>query len=445
MEKIILTGQAYSTGLWSTCFLLLFLVWSPLQARAQISFEKEPINYSTAPVNDPFARLQRKIDSGEIQLQYDNKHEYLPALLDALGVPVSSQMLVFSKTSFQLQKISPRRPRALYFSDDVYLGWVQHGDIIEIISVDPQLGPIFYTLDLERTDKPRFVRDMGQCIVCHASSRTQGVPGLLVRSVFSDHDGQPILGSGTFTIDHSSPLEQRWGGYYVTGTHGLQRHMGNQVADKRSRPIQLDKDKGANITDLSVLINIDPYLAPHSDLIALVVLEHQSQMQNYITRANYEARSAMAYDAIINTALNRSKDYTSDTTTRRIESAVEKLVRYMLFVEEIKLTAPLKGTSPFTQDFTEQARRDTQGRSLRDFDLETRLFKYPCSYLIYSPSFDALPRVVQDLVYQRLWEILSSQEPDAAYAHLTKSDRTAILEILRDTKPGLPEYWTTAG
>ena len=414
-------------------------------AHAQISFEREPINYSTAPVHDPFARLQQKIDSGELHLQYDNKHEYLPALLNALNVPASSQMLVFSKTSLQLQKINPRRPRALYFSDDVYLGWVQHGDVIEIISVDPQLGPIFYTLDIKKTDKPRFVRDKGQCTVCHASSRTQGVPGPLVRSVFSDRDGQPILGSGTFTIDHSSPLERRWGGYYVTGTHGLQRHMGNQLADKRARPIQLDKEKGANVTDLSVLINIKPYLTPHSDLIALMVLEHQSQMQNFITRANYEARSATAYDDVMNTALNRSKDYTSDTTVRRIESATEKLVRYMLFAEEIELTAPLEGTSTYAQDFTENARRDSKGRSLRDFDLETRLFKYPCSYLIYSPSFDALPLVVRDGVYRRLWEILSGHDSDAQFAHLSESDRMAILGILRETKPGLPKYWVTAG
>ncbi len=434
-----------SVGILLPCAGLLALYWLACPAHAQLSFEKEPIHYNTASTSDPIAQLQAKIDSGEFKLDFDKKHEYLPALMEALGIPASSQMLVFSKTSFQLQKINPARPRALYFRDDVYLGWVQQGDVIEVASIDPQLGPIFYTLDIDQKKKPRFVRDQGQCIVCHASSRTQGVPGLLVRSVFPSPSGQPILGSGTFTIDHTSPLQQRWGGWYVTGTHGKQRHMGNELVDDQSEPAALDHESGANVTDLSSRLHVGPYLTPHSDLVALMVLEHQSQMQNFITRANYEARSAKWYDAIMNEALDRPADYITDSTKRRIEAAVEKLVRYLLFSKEAKLTAPLMGTSTFAGDFARTSLRDKQGRSLRDFDLQTRLFKYPCSYLIYSSSFDALPVPIRDGVYRRLWEILTGKDTTSAYGHLSQADRSAILGILLETKDGLPGYWTTGG
>lgn len=417
----------------------------PGSLRGQIPFEKEPIRYSTAPVHDPIAELQKKIDSGEVQLDYDPRQQYLPALLKVLEVPLSSQMLVFSKTSFQLQKIFPSRPRALYFNDRVYLGWVQQGDIIEVASIDPELGPIFYALDIQQSATPRFIRDQGQCLVCHASSRTQGVPGLLVRSVFSDPSGHPIIGSGTFTTDHTSPLHERWGGWYVTGTHGSQRHMGNQVAAKRAGQVDVDREAGANVTDLSSRLNTSPYLAPHSDLVALMVLEHQTQMQNYITRAAYEARSAMAYDRVMNQALDRPADTMSASTRRRIDSAVEKLIRYMLFAEEVPLTAPLAGTSTFTNDFSRTGPSDSRGRSLRDFDLQTRLFKYPCSYLIYSASFDALPPEVLQRVYQRLWDILTSQDTAPEFAHLKPADRQTILEILQQTKSNLPTYWMQAG
>lgn len=435
----LVSGQALGI------FGVLLLCGLNCPVLGQIAFEKGPIHYSTAPVHDPIAQLQQKIDSGELKLAFDSRQEYLPALLEALAVPPSSQMLVFSKTSFQLQKINPRRPRAIYFSDNVYLGWVQQGDVIEAASIDPELGAIFYTLDVNQSDRPQFVRDQGQCLVCHASSRTQGVPGLLVRSVFSDRSGHPIIGSGTFNIDHASPINKRWGGWYVTGTHGQQRHMGNQVADTRAKPVTIDREAGANVTQLSSRINTHPYLIPHSDLIALMVLEHQSQMQNRITRATYETRSAMAYDQVMNKALDRPIDTMSDSTRRRIDAVVEKLVRYLLYVEEVQLTAPMEGTSSFSTDFPQTGPRDSQGRSLRDFDLQTRLFKYPCSYLIYSASFDALPQEVQQPVYQRLWDILTSLDSNPEFEHLSTSSRKAILEILRETKTGLPAYWTPSG
>ncbi len=416
-------------------FPLVLLTAAP--APAQLEFEREPINYHQQSTTDPIARLQEALDAGKVKLEYDEEKGYLPSLLKALEVPPSSQMLVFSKTSFQLRKISPLRPRAIYFGDDAYLGWVQRGDVIEISAVDPQQGAVFYTLEQEETDTPRFVRDRGQCITCHASSRTQGVPGHLVRSVYSERSGQALLGSGTFTTDHRSPFEERWGGWYVSGTHGAMRHMGNVMVQDRDRPESIDREAGANVVDLKPLLNVEPYLVPTSDIVALMVLEHQTQMHNRLTLANYEARSAAHYDAVMNEAFDRPADHQTETTQRRIASAGEKLLDYLLFSEEFALTAPVKGSSKFTEEFAALGPRDRQGRSLRDFDLERRLFKYPCSYLIYSSSFDALPAPVKSYVARRLKEVLTGEDRTPAFAHLNDDDRRVILEILQDTKPEL--------
>lgn len=435
--RMPVVGLAIFTGF--VACLVLFTS-SPLQA--QLDFEAEPINYDSAPLSDRVQALSKRIDSGDLSLEHTDRHGYLKAILDSLDVPVSSQVLVFSKTSFQLRRITSKRPRAVYFNDDIYVGWVQGGDVVEISSADPQQGAIFYTLSQEKRERPEMIRDRGQCIVCHASSRTSGVPGHLVRSVYAGPSGQPFFGSGTFTTDHRSPFKERWGGWYVTGTHGDQRHMGNVLATNRDRPDQLDVDAGANVTNLADHINTEPYLSPHSDIVALMVLEHQTRMHNLITRANFETRSAQHYDTVMNEAIDRPADRRSDSAARRIDSAARKLVEYMLFVDEFQLADQVQGTSGFAEEFTNRGPRDSQGRSLRDFDLTSRMMKYPCSYLIYSDPFDALPEEVKDRVYRRLFDVLTGSEEEAdVYAHLTAADRQAILEILRETKTGLPEYW----
>ena len=417
--------------------LSLVVVFTAAPASAQLEFERPPIDYHERPAQDPVARLQARIDSGETALAWDEQHGYLPAVLSALGIDPSSQMLVFSKTSFQLQRIRPETPRAVYFNDDAYVGWVQRGDVVELSAVDPELGAIFYTLAQEQVDQPQFLRDKGQCLTCHASSRTQGVPGHLVRSVFADERGQPQLGSGTFTLDHTSPFEKRWGGWYVTGTHGAMRHMGNVLSTSRTHPEELDREAGANVTDLAPLVHVDPYLQRTSDIVALMVLEHQSQMHNFLTRASYEARHAAHLDGIMNEALDRDPEYQSESTQRRIASAGDKLLEYMLYSGEFQLTAPVAGASAFAEQFSRQGPRDSQGRSLRDFDLKTRLMKHPCSYLIYSPAFQALPPTVHDYVLGRLEKVLSGEDQSAEFAHLSPEDRSAIREILNETAPEL--------
>lgn len=404
-------------------------------------FEHEPINYITAATDNSVSQLQIRLNDGKAQLQYDERVGYLKAVLESLQVPVSSQTLVFSKTSLQRHKISPRTPRALYFSDDVYVGFCQGGDVVELSAVDPQLGAVFYTLDQEQSDAPRFTRQIDNCLLCHGSSHTRGVPGHFIRSVYVDGVGFPVLAMGTHRIDHTSPISKRWGGWYVTGTHGDQPHLGNLIVNGKHEREPVENAAGQNVTDLTSRFKTSAYLSPHSDLVALMVLEHQTEAHNLLTRANFQTREALYSEARLNKELGEPDGNRWDSTNTRIRSSCEALVKYLLFCDEAPLTGSLQGTTAFAKEFAERGLRDSQGRSLRDFNLQTRLFKYPCSYLIYSRSFDGLPAEAQNLVYRRLWEVLSGTDRGKSFAHLSEGDRTAIREILIATKPGLPDYW----
>ena len=412
-----------------------FSLVTALPISAQLEFERPPIDYHARDSHDAVAELGRKIEAGAIELEYDAERGYLPSLLELLGISSSTQGLVFSKTSFQLRRISPERPRALYFNDDTYIGFVPGGDVIELSGVDPELGAVYYTLDQARAEQPSFVRDRGQCLVCHASSRTQGVPGHLVRSVFADVTGQPLLGSGTYTTDHRSPFVERWGGWYVTGTHGDMRHLGNVTTADRNAARDPDTETGANVTSLEDRIDTSPYLESTSDIVALMVLEHQTQMHNFFTLAAFETRSAIHHDGIMNEVLERPADHRSESTERRIAAVADKLVRYLFFVDEFPLTSPVAGVSAFTEEFAELGPEDSRGRSLRDFDLQQRLFHFRCSYLIYSEAFAALPGPVAEVVHQRIADVLAGGDPQID--HLDAEERTAIREILIETHPQL--------
>ena len=428
------------------CVLILAALFDGLshgflsQSSFVLSGDDEPIRYDAPPLKDPVARLQQRMEQGQARLEYTAPGGYLLSVLKQLHVQPSSQTLVFSKTSFQFQHISPANPRALYFNDDVYVGWVQGGEVMEVSAVDPDRGAMFYSLDQRQTDKPRFVR-RDECLQCHASPRTLGVPGHLVRSVYPDAEGLPLLQAGSFQTDHASPLRERWGGWYVTGTHGVLRHMGNNWVRDVGRPDQLDMETGANVTRLQGLVKLDHYLRPDSDLVALMVLEHQTKLHNLLTRANWETRIALRQQDDMNRALGQPSDQWFDSTRRRIRNQVEDLLKYLLFTDEVRLDAAVAGTSGFQDEFPKTGPRDRRGRSLRDLDLKTRLFRYPCSFLIYSDAFAALPPAARDHLYLRLHEVLTGKDQSKEFAVLSRDDRTAILEILLDTKSGLPDYW----
>ena len=382
-------------------------------------------------VKNSAADLAQQIQAGKIVLNYDETHGYLRSLLKQLNVPISSQTLVFSKSSFQLSQIGPEAPRAVYFNDDVYVGWVNHGQFIEIAEVDPQTGPVFYKLTQEDDPYPLVHRETEECLVCHDTFQTSTpVPRLLMLSVLPNPEGNALKAAALITNDQS-PLRERWGGWYVTGTHGMQRHLGNtlvraradDVDDMRKFIARMDLSVGANVTDLRSKFDTKEYLSPHSDIVALMVLGHQTHVHNMITSGVYEIRDA------ITQGLSREK------MADAVKDAGERIVRAMLFVSEAQLTEPIRGTSSFAEEFMKRGPRDSKGRSLRDLDLQHRLLRYPLSYLIYSKSFDAMPGELKDYVNRRVREVLTGEDKSADFQHLSAEDRTAILEILRETKP----------
>jgi hypothetical protein len=412
---------------------VLLLGLAPTRAA---DIEQPPIAYGKAPADNAVTRLQKRIDAAGVRLDFQDSFGYLPALLREFRLPVSSQVLVFSKTSFQRDRISPRAPRAVYFGDEAYVGFCQNGEVLEVSAVDPQLGAVFYTLEQKRADRPRFVRQTDACVICHASSFNQGFPGHLVRSLYVDGSGLPMLNLGSYRTDHASPLEKRWGGWYVTGTSGRQNHMGNLIlTDEPPAGGQIDISGGRNVTDVSKRFNTSAYLSPNSDIVALMVLEHQTEMHNRIARATLQTRLALYDEVEMNKALGRPADFRCETTAHRIASAGEPLVQYLFFSGEAKLTDPIQGTSDFAREFAAKGPRDRGGRSLRDLDLKQRLFRYPCSYLVYSAAFDAMPAPVKEYVVRRMVEVLSGKDTSPEFAHLSADDRRTMLEILRETKP----------
>jgi len=378
------------------------------------------IDYLGATTTDPGELLNRKLASGEVKLKWDEEKGYLPGLLAALGVNQDSQVLVFSKTSFQAVRISPRAPRAIYFNDNTTVGHVQGSDVLELAALDPKEGFVFYTFEDKKTDQPVFDR-RDICLSCHHGPATAGVPGIMVASVYPDSSGMPFARLGMPATDHRTRFQDRWGGWYVTGTHGGQQHRGNAVARDRYAPDILDLHDTQNITDLSKKFDTSQYLQPTSDIVALLTLEHQTRMTNLLTRIGWRSRIG--------------EDVTAD---------IDATATYMLFGDEAPLLDTVKGASTFQETFPKRGPRDSQGRSLRDFDLKTRIFRYPLSYMIYSDVFENLPTSVRDRLYTRLLNVLSSKDPGPQFARLTPDVRRAILQIVAATKPGVPQAWKTA-
>jgi hypothetical protein len=294
------------------------------------------------------------------------------------------------------------------------------GGFIELAAQDPQYGVSFYVLPQSHTGPPRLFSEQ-RCLACHYTAAAGGVPGVFARSIPTAADGTPMPWLANFTTDHRSPLEERWAGWYVTGDAGSGRHLGNlQIPDRRAQELPPWGSERI-VQTLAPRIDPDAYLSPHSDLVALLVFNHQVRMMNLLTRYGWQARIAAHEGRAAGT----------------LADAAAEVVDYMLFVEEAPLDR-VRGTSGFAEKFATRGPRDRRGRSLRHLDLRTRLLRYPCSYMIDSAVFDALPTDARNLIYRRLKAVLSGAERAPKYGRLTPSDRQAILEILRETKTNLP-------
>lgn len=392
-------------------------------------------SYLTPPFvsEDPVANLQKKLDAGTVALKYEGPSGYLRSVLRALGISSASQTLVFSKTSLQINEIGPKTPRALYFDDETYVGWANGAEYLEIASMDPTHGAVFYVLPNSPAPKPEFVRQTFACLSCHGGVMSGEVSGLVMRSVYPARDGRPALQNGSYLTTDASPMSERWGGWYVTGTHGKQRHMGNAFVRGDDTVSEIDANSGANLTELSRFFDASPYLTPHSDIVALTVLAHQARLHNLQTRAFEGVTSALRDMKIVHPDMEPGK--LSESAESRIRSVCEPVVEALFCADEEPLAEPISGASGFAAQYTKVGPTDSKGRSLRELDLKKRLFKYGVSPLIYAPSLARLPEPGRKYLVRRVREILDGTDKSKPFARLSPEDRAAVREILTETWP----------
>ena len=405
-------------------FILLIFLSMPLRAQVD-GWDLPPVNYSETAAEDRLARLAEKWSQNPGSVAGHTPLERVRGILAALQVPEASQVLVFSKTSKQNGLIRPDSPRALYFSRDVYCGYVP-GGVMEVVIQDARLGPVFYHIDLGDATRPlRVERDTNDCLSCHASGRTEHVPGVLVRSVFPDANGQPILSMGTTLVTHQTPVDERWGGYYVTGSISLP-HLGNQTYSDGSEA----KPQIQTLNDLSGRFGTHKYPRSTSDIVALMVLEHQCQAHNLLTAASMNYRRAY----YLGKAIHPNGDPDEGTAGRIADQAAQEIVSWFLYSGEAGQGPDgVEGNEEFQEQFEAGVPHTVAGDSLADFQLNGRLFKNRCSYMIYSDAFCQLPEAVKNRVIARLRNVLESPTTDDAYPHMKLPERRRIVEILDET------------
>ncbi|MBW8865730.1 MAG: hypothetical protein JF610_00095 [Acidobacteria bacterium] len=384
------------------------------------------VGYIARPTTDRIATLNQALVDGARTLRRDDRTGYLQPVLDALGLSVDSQLLVFSKTGVQRAFTSPHNPRALFFDSSVVVGYIPGAPLIEVAAHDPQQGVVFYTLD-QHASTPSF-RRATMCLTCHISATTLGVPGLIARSNAVGEDGnvQPQFGSNDIT--HQTPHPDRWGGWFVTSEalvpYSQRAHAGNITFSN------------GGVTSNQVFmewLSSEPetrgYLSPASDIVALLLFDHQAHAINLLTRLNWESRVVAA----------GGPAGTADGSLAPLET---ELADYLLFDGEAPPSVALETRPGFAQHFAAAFPKDRRGRSLADLDLAKRIARYPCSYMVYSPAFDALRPGVREAVYQRMIDALTRRDRRDERGRASAEDRRAVLEILRDTKPDFPGLTT---
>ncbi|HHX81358.1 MAG TPA: hypothetical protein GX696_00055 [Pseudomonadaceae bacterium] len=444
------TVNVFSTGQRSlvTGILVFALALLAGSLQAQIRTEYDIIDYPSPALDNPVARLQEKLASGEVTLEYTEPFGYLESLLEALGISPDSQTLVFSKTSLQYPQIDASRPRALYTSDDAYIGWVRDSRVIELTAMDSRLGAMFYVFNNNPEVSRPIERQDGRCLVCHDSNGLMGggIPLLLVRSSLYNQRYENLLDlSGAGNVTDSMPVSERWGGWYVTGQHGSQTHLGNILLDDAAQLNDLDSVRQGNLDTLEGkgFFDTSRYLRPTSDIVALMVLEHQLTVQNQLTYVRFKAPAVLERIGEAEAIDAPSWESLSETAQRSLARMLDNLVDALLLRDAATLEDGISGNAAYHQWFEAQGPADAEGNSLREFDLQTRLFRYPLSYLIHSADFKDLPPLALDYVMTRLAEILQdeSAKPGPHFPALGPAEKQTILGILEDTEPELWAGW----
>ncbi len=408
-----------------------------LRAQAFNDFQIPPHDYNSIQGRDAMSRLLGRAAAGDFEFGEETGRPLLRRLLAELGIPESSQVLLFSKTSLQREHISPENPRAIFFNENGYVSWMPDG-LIEVLMFDPDAGGLFFIEELpeERSD-PRIAFAKGRgCTGCHSGSATNFLPGPMARSSYVDVEGRRIGSvSGHIRMNHAMPPQNRWGGFYVTGAPASLGHLGNAFARKEGKATVLDRPEPSPRSDLSGFFDAARYPRPDANVFPLLLFDHQIEAHNLLMEVRYRWR-LFEYE--------RAKfgGKASSLASEGLERGMRRLVRYLLFADE----APLDGSGlvvseQFRRDFAGRRRADPEGRSLRDPDLRTRLFSHRLSYMIYSQAFEDAPLEMRETVYARLHEILLVAEAPEGFGYFDPGEREAIVAILRATKDDLPPAW----
>jgi hypothetical protein len=397
-------------------------------ALAQFRYDSEypVIGYGKTAPQDRFSKLMQEVAAGDTTLEYDaDGRGYLDSLLQALDIDPSTQVLVWSKTSLKQRFIQPSNPRSLFFNDEVYVGFVPGSSTLEIGAMDPDLGPVFFDFAQSPQAEQPFKQETTRCLRCHDtySMTGGGVPRFMLQSVLAGTDGGIVSHEISEITDTSTPFARRFGGWYVTGTHGDMQTMANYVISSADMIRQPDFAKNGNQTSLDAYVNLDAYVRPTSDIVALLVLEHQVEVQNAITRLNYDSRMLL--------------DANPQAGDAELDPLIRPLLDSLFMAHEAVLTDKVEGTSGFREYFEQQGPRDAQGRSLRELDLESRTFRLPLSYLIYSDAIKALPDPVRTRLFAQVRAVLQQEDGAVEYPHINADQRAAIVGILQSTLPEL--------
>jgi hypothetical protein len=361
-------------------------------------FSEAPHSYWEIQAQDPLQQFMTGVQAGKATVDGTSERTLLNSMLKGLGVPESSQMLVFSATSFQSGIVNPRSPRALYFNDLTSVGFIPGGRL-EVASFDPQGGMMFYIFDRPRGGVPSYNRSRS-CMNCHTDKMSSGRPGHVINSVGVWWDGSTQETYRYDDIGHQVPLEKRFGGWHLTGIFQMPRTHANLVGNLTPTGFKGTKNEPGEHSDLS------RYPRGTSDLLVQLVHEHQCGFTNRVIAAIYAHRENPA-------------------DTAAVKKAAAELAAYALFKDEAAPPRGLAGEPDFVRDFQALA----PGSLLRQFDLQTRLFKYRASYMLETPVWQALPQPIRQEAEAMLLAAVA-EKPSPAGQHLSADERKVLRPLL---------------
>ena len=407
-----------------TLSLLGAAVMAAEPAYRVMDFRAPPHNYNEHQPKDRFAGLLKQIEKGEFQPDTSSDQALLRSLLQGLKVPVSSQILLFSASSLQSEIINPRNPRALFFNEDTYVGYVP-GGVLEVAAADPEVGPIFYVFDRLQPGGPfPRVQRGTKCFNCHGGTATKRLPGLIAESLLVSQAGSSLETYRRDEQGHQIPLENRFGGWHLTGKHHISGHKANVFGLARGGKIEKTEVVPGQTWDTAKL------LLPTSDILPHLVHEHQIGFENRLVRGIYIVRQ-LKHDR---------KGMLGNAEQEEIDTWAQDFARYVLFADEAKFPREgIEGDPAYVRDFLEGRITSKRGLSLKDFDLKTRLFKHRCSFMLYTDTWEHAPKEIKDRVYYRMAEALRDAQP--SMPHLATEERRVIREILKETLRDLPAWW----